>query len=299
MRAEDIAERNFSIRCYTAPASDARRRDEARRLEDQSLRAQGARDPRREARCRSSSSRRARGTPDTTVPRYNPLNKVPALVMDDGESIYDSRVICEYLDAISGGGLLPAEPGRARARAPRRGARRRHRRRRHHGVPRAQARGRAPGPGMDLAPARQGEGRASRRSRRRWARSSTWAAIGPTWPTSPAPARCSGPSSACPSWAGARQPAAQGAGPSAWRRVRRSPLPGRASARLADHAPAEAHLAAVEHRGLARASPPTAARRTRARSARVPGTAQRRTPSRPGGSASWRRDPPRRRRRSR
>ena len=43
----------------------------------------------------------------TTVPRYNPLNKVPALVLDDGESIYDSRVICEYLDAISGGTLLP------------------------------------------------------------------------------------------------------------------------------------------------------------------------------------------------
>jgi glutathione S-transferase len=54
---------------------------------------------------------------DTTVPRYNPLNKVPALVMDDGESIYDSRVICEYLDSISGAGLLPSEPAqRARVR---------------------------------------------------------------------------------------------------------------------------------------------------------------------------------------
>ena len=30
-------------------------------------------------------------TADTTVPRYNPLNKVPALVMDDGEALYDSR----------------------------------------------------------------------------------------------------------------------------------------------------------------------------------------------------------------
>ena len=47
-------------------------------------------------------------TAETTVPRYNPLNKVPALVMDDGESIYDSAVIAEYLDAISGGGLVPA-----------------------------------------------------------------------------------------------------------------------------------------------------------------------------------------------
>jgi glutathione S-transferase len=55
---------------------------------------------------------------DTTVPRYNPLNKVPALVMDDGESIYDSRAICEYLDSISGGGLLPSDPA-ARARVRR------------------------------------------------------------------------------------------------------------------------------------------------------------------------------------
>lgn len=53
----------------------------------------------------------------TTVPRFNPLNKVPALVMDDGDSIYDSSVITEYLDAISGGTLLPAAPGdRARVR---------------------------------------------------------------------------------------------------------------------------------------------------------------------------------------
>ena len=56
-------------------------------------------------------------TAETTVPRYNPLNKVPALVMDDGEAIYDSAVISEYLDAISGGGLIPAGAAeRARAR---------------------------------------------------------------------------------------------------------------------------------------------------------------------------------------
>ena len=54
---------------------------------------------------------------DSTVPRYNPLNKVPALVMDDGEPIYDSAVIAEYLDALSGGGLIPAAPAeRARVR---------------------------------------------------------------------------------------------------------------------------------------------------------------------------------------
>ena len=57
-------------------------------------------------------------TAETTVPRYNPLNKVPALVMDDGESIYDSAVICEYLDAISGGGYLPKDAA-ARARVKR------------------------------------------------------------------------------------------------------------------------------------------------------------------------------------
>jgi glutathione S-transferase len=47
---------------------------------------------------------------DTQVPNYNPLNKVPALQLDDGESIYDSAVIAEYLDAISGGQYLPQSP---------------------------------------------------------------------------------------------------------------------------------------------------------------------------------------------
>lgn len=52
----------------------------------------------------------------TPVPRYNPLNKVPALQLDDGESLYDSAVIAEYLDGISGGTLIPAAPlERARA----------------------------------------------------------------------------------------------------------------------------------------------------------------------------------------
>ena len=56
-------------------------------------------------------------TAETKVPNYNPLNKVPALVMDDGEAIYDSMVISEYLDALSGGGLIPADPAqRAKVR---------------------------------------------------------------------------------------------------------------------------------------------------------------------------------------
>lgn len=54
---------------------------------------------------------------DTTVPRYNPLNKVPALVLDGGESLYDSVVIAEYLDSISGGRFIPADAlARARVR---------------------------------------------------------------------------------------------------------------------------------------------------------------------------------------
>ena len=40
----------------------------------------------------------------------NPLGKIPALELDDGSAIYDSRVICRYLDARSGGKLYPAAP---------------------------------------------------------------------------------------------------------------------------------------------------------------------------------------------
>jgi glutaredoxin 2 len=43
----------------------------------------------------------APGDPNTRVPEFNPLGKVPVLVMDDGSSLYDSRVIVEYLDAAS------------------------------------------------------------------------------------------------------------------------------------------------------------------------------------------------------
>ncbi len=44
----------------------------------------------------------------------NPLSKVPTLVTPDGQSLYDSPVICEYLDSVgSAPGLFPA-PGPAR-----------------------------------------------------------------------------------------------------------------------------------------------------------------------------------------
>lgn len=43
----------------------------------------------------------------------NPLSKVPALQMDDGSVLYDSPVLCEYVDHLGGGGLFPpAGPAR-------------------------------------------------------------------------------------------------------------------------------------------------------------------------------------------
>ncbi|MDC1198745.1 glutathione S-transferase [bacterium] len=41
------------------------------------------------------------------VKAANPLGKIPCLVRDDGPALYDSRVICRYLDARAGGKLYP------------------------------------------------------------------------------------------------------------------------------------------------------------------------------------------------
>ena len=38
----------------------------------------------------------------------NPLGKIPALVLDDGTALYDSRTICDYFDKMTGGQLVPA-----------------------------------------------------------------------------------------------------------------------------------------------------------------------------------------------
>jgi glutathione S-transferase len=47
--------------------------------------------------------------PGDTLRTQNPLGKVPALILESGETLYDSRVIVEYLDALAGGGrLIPA-----------------------------------------------------------------------------------------------------------------------------------------------------------------------------------------------
>ena len=47
--------------------------------------------------------------PNADVAKDNPLMKVPTLITDDGQALYDSRVICEYLDAQHAGvKLIPA-----------------------------------------------------------------------------------------------------------------------------------------------------------------------------------------------
>jgi glutathione S-transferase len=45
---------------------------------------------------------------DGPIPALNPLGKVPVLALDDGEVLFDSPVILEYLDALTPPALLPA-----------------------------------------------------------------------------------------------------------------------------------------------------------------------------------------------
>ena len=45
---------------------------------------------------------------DQNIVRNNPLGKVPTLLTDDGTVLYDSRVICEFLNDLGGGKLFPA-----------------------------------------------------------------------------------------------------------------------------------------------------------------------------------------------
>jgi len=52
---------------------------------------------------------------DTTIAQSNPLGKVPCLVMEGGEALFDSRVIVEYLDTLSPVGKLIPAMGRERA----------------------------------------------------------------------------------------------------------------------------------------------------------------------------------------
>jgi glutathione S-transferase len=57
------------------------------------------------------------GTTDPALLQYNALSKVPTLITDDGACIFDSPVICEYLDSIGSAPKLfpPAGPARWKA----------------------------------------------------------------------------------------------------------------------------------------------------------------------------------------
>ena len=54
------------------------------------------------------------GDPATRVPEYNPLGKIPVLILDDNTTLFDSRVIVEYLDHASPVGRLIPDDMRAR-----------------------------------------------------------------------------------------------------------------------------------------------------------------------------------------
>jgi len=52
--------------------------------------------------------------PKDTVRQQNPLGKIPALVLEDGTVLFDSRVILEYLDHRAGGGRIIPKDANAR-----------------------------------------------------------------------------------------------------------------------------------------------------------------------------------------
>jgi glutathione S-transferase len=60
--------------------------------------------------------------PNAEVMAVNPLNKIPTLILDDGSALYDSRVICEYLDTLHASAKLFPADTRARFTALRRQA---------------------------------------------------------------------------------------------------------------------------------------------------------------------------------
>ena len=53
--------------------------------------------------------------PQSAITQSNPLGKVPCLIMEGGEALFDSRVIVEYLDTLSPVGKLIPTVGRERA----------------------------------------------------------------------------------------------------------------------------------------------------------------------------------------
>lgn len=55
--------------------------------------------------------------PESPILPFNPLSKVPSLVVDGGEALYDSPVICEYVDSLNEGVKLFPATGGARWKA--------------------------------------------------------------------------------------------------------------------------------------------------------------------------------------
>lgn len=55
--------------------------------------------------------------PNRDLLRINPLGKIPTLITDDGMALFDSYVICEYLDSLHGGARLIPPEGKARWQA--------------------------------------------------------------------------------------------------------------------------------------------------------------------------------------
>jgi glutathione S-transferase len=51
---------------------------------------------------------------DSPVNAFNPLGKIPTLLLDDGSALYDSRVIVDFLDAVSPIGRLIPKDNRER-----------------------------------------------------------------------------------------------------------------------------------------------------------------------------------------
>lgn len=47
--------------------------------------------------------------PNPAIMADNPLNKIPTLVLDNGTTLFDSRVICDYLNEKYAGALFPKE----------------------------------------------------------------------------------------------------------------------------------------------------------------------------------------------
>ncbi len=64
----------------------------------------------------------AMNKPNTDLLKINPTGKIPTLLLDDGSALYDSTVICEYLDSLHNGAKLFPASGAARWTALRRHA---------------------------------------------------------------------------------------------------------------------------------------------------------------------------------